>query len=92
MSTVGEGESVSGDKAIAATADGYDVDGLLAVFFYLAAQAVDVNHDCIIIDSDIGSPDLLVNDILGVDLAGVLQKQQQQSRLPGRENQLAVIL
>lgn len=68
----GKRKPVLWDKPVSKTTDGYNVVRLLTVVFYLAAQTVDIDHDSVIIYCYTSPPDLFVDHILGVDLAGML--------------------
>ncbi len=62
------------DKPVAQSADGNDMFWILAVGFYLAPQAVNINHDGIIINGDGVSPDVFVDHILCKYLLRMLHK------------------
>ena len=78
-------------ETIADAADGDDVLGRAGVVLDLAAQAVDVDHDGVVVHSDEVSPYLLVDHILGEHLLRVAHKEQQQAALFLGEVQLHIV-
>ena len=64
---------------------------LLAVIFDLSTKAVDIDHDCIVIDSDSISPDMLIDHIFGKNLLWMLHKHEKKCSLLGRQNQFFAV-
>ena len=79
-------------KPVAHAPDGDDVLRGTGVILDLTAQAVDIDHDGVIIHSAPVAPHLIVDHILGEHLLGVAHKEQQQAALLFREVQLLVVL
>ena len=77
-------------ETIADAADGDDMLGRAGVVLDLAAQAVDIDHDGVVVHSDEIAPDLLVYHILGEHLLRVAHKEQQQAALFLGEVQLHI--
>ena len=57
----------------------------------LAAQAVDVHHDGIVVHGDQVAPDLLVDHVFGKHLLRVADKEQQEGALFLREVELHIV-
>ena len=66
--------------------------GGAGVILDLAAEAVDVDHDGVVVHRDEVAPDLLVDHVLGEHLLGVADEEQQQTALLFGEVQLHVVL
>ena len=60
---------------------------MLAVGLDLAPQAVDVDHDGVVVHRHRRAPHPLVEHVLGEYLVGVLEEQKQQGALPGGQVQ-----
>ena len=65
--------------------------GRAGVVLDLAAQAVDVDHDGVVVHGDEIAPDLLVDHILGEHLLRVAHEEQQQAALFLGEVQLHIV-
>ena len=64
--------------------------GRAGVVLDLAAQAVDVDHDGVVVHSDEVAPYLLVDHVLGEHLLRVAHEEQQQAALFLGEVQLHI--